>query len=413
MGLMNGVRVLEIGDRGEQAGKLLSDSGADVIRVEPPGGSTRRDTGPFPDDSPDRNACLTFLYLNTNKRGVTLAVDQERGLALWQRLVAGADLVIDSAGPGTLERVGAGYEALGKPARVVWCSITPFGLSGPWRDWAANDLTSLTMGGPVMSSGYDDHELPPMRPEGEHSLWVAGTYAIATAVSALLLRRRTGVGQLVDVSIHEAVSATTEGAFPNWEYNRTVITRRTGKHATSVDPAKWQYRCTDGRYVVLVGAGVPRSRFAWDYLMKWMGEHDMVGELDDPKYYQAIFVEPGAGIDARHVIEEQVGKFVQMLPSAEVYLRAQEGHLGWALVRMPEENLDDPHWHDREFFAPFEVPGRSEPVLFPTMPYRLSRWPERGGRRGPLIGEHNSEVLGGELGLSADDLAELARDGVI
>ncbi|MSQ30952.1 MAG: CoA transferase [Dehalococcoidia bacterium] len=412
-GPMQGVRVLEIGDRGEHTGKLLADAGADVIRIEPPGGSSRRDVGPFPGDRPDRNACLTFLYLNTNKRGVTLDVTTPQGRDLWRRLVDTADIVLDSSGVDVLEAAGAGYDALGAPARVVWCSITPFGLTGPWRDWAANDLVSMALGGPVMSNGYDDHELPPIRPEGEHSLWITATYAVSASVAALLLRQRTGAGQLVDLSIHESVAATTEGAFTNWEYNQAVVKRRTGRHATVADPADWQYRCADGEYVVLVGAGVPRSKLAWDYLMNWMRESDMVGELDDPRFYRAIFIDPATGTAERRAIEIQVGKFVQTLPGEVVYQRAQEGHLGWTRVRRPEENLDDAHWHDRGFFVPAEVPGRAEPVLYPSVPYLSSTHAGRPARHGPLVGEHNFEVLSKELGLSAADLAGLARAGVV
>lgn len=413
MGPMQGTRVLEIGDRGEHAGKLLADAGADVIRVEPPGGSTRRDIGPFPGDRPDRNACLTFLYLNTNKRGITLDVTTVQGRDLWRRLVETADIVLDSTGVDVLEEAGAGYDALGEPSHVIWCSITPFGLTGPWRDWAANDLVQMALGGPMMSSGYDDHELPPIRPEGEHSLWITATYVVSATVAVLLQRQRTGVGQLVDLSIHESVAATTEGAFMNWEYNQAVVKRRTGRHATVADAADWQYRCVDGEYVVLVGGGVPRSKTAWDYLMNWLREYDMVGELDDPRFYRAIFIDPATGTAERRAIEIQVGKFVQMLPAEEVYQRAQEGHLGWTRVRRPEENLDDAHWHDRGFFVPVEVPGQAAPVLFPSAPYLFSAHTGRASQRGPLVGEHNFEMFVKDLGLNATDLTELSRAGVI
>src|SRR5262245_41475429 len=140
-GPVQDIRVLEIGDRGEPAGKMLADAGADVIRIEPPGGSVRRDMGPFPGDKPDRNACLSFLYNNANKRSVTLEVTKPAGLEIWKKLLATADIVIDSSGTGVLDKVGAGYETVDAPSKLIWTSFTPFGATGPWANWEANDLT--------------------------------------------------------------------------------------------------------------------------------------------------------------------------------------------------------------------------------------------------------------------------------
>lgn len=218
-GPMTGVRVVEVGDLGEVAGKLLADAGAEVIRVEPPAGARSRHTGPFVDDRADPNASLHFAYLNTNKRGVTLDLAADGAAAAWRALIETADVVIDAAGPGVLEGLGVGRDACQDLERLVWCSITPFGLTGPWRDRPTNDLVSMALGGIVMMCGYDDHELPPVRPDGEHSLAMGGEYASMGIIAALLERERTGHGALLDVSIHECVAGTTEGAFWNWEYN--------------------------------------------------------------------------------------------------------------------------------------------------------------------------------------------------
>src|SRR5579885_2284395 len=171
MGPLDGLRILEIGDRGEVTGKLLADDGADVLRVEPPGGAETRRLGPFTGDRPGPSASLHFAYFNTSKRGITLDLASADGAALWRRLVERADVVVDSSGPGVLERLGVGYDAFRAHTRLIWCSITPFGLTGPWRDWTVTDLVSLALGGPMASTGYDDHTLPPIRAEGRHSLW--------------------------------------------------------------------------------------------------------------------------------------------------------------------------------------------------------------------------------------------------
>ena len=182
-----GLRIIEIGDLGEVAGKLLADAGADVIRVEPPGGAPSRHTGPFPGDRPDTNSSLHWAHFNTSKRGITLDIETADGLALWWRLVEGADAVIDGAGHGALDAAGAGWEEAARRfdgKQLVWCSVTPFGREGPWADWASNDLVQIALGGPMMSTGYDDHELPPIRGGYDHSLWMGGEYATIAILGA-------------------------------------------------------------------------------------------------------------------------------------------------------------------------------------------------------------------------------------
>ena len=286
-GPMTGVHFAEVAHLGEVAGKLLADAGADVIRVEPPRGARTRHTGPFVDDRADPNACLRYAYLNTNTRGVTLDLDAPGAADAWRRLIETADVVIDAAGPGGL---GAGHEAASDLERLVWCSITPFGLTGPWRDRPTNDLVSMALGGIVMMNGYDDHELPPVRPDGEHSLAMGGEYASMGIIAALFERERTGRGTLLDVSIHECVAGTTEGAFWNWEYNGVNPERKTGRHAGTVE--EWQMASDEGGYVVVFGGGVPRSRNSLRDLLARMDEHDAAGDLHDPRYEALLTTSP-------------------------------------------------------------------------------------------------------------------------
>ena len=412
MGPLEGLRALEIGDSGEVAGKLLADAGVDVIRVEPLTGARTRHAGPFVADVPDVNRSLRYQYLNTSKRGITLNVDNGDGVALWSRLVPRVDIVIDSLGPTALDDRDAGYEQFTDHERLVWCSITPFGRSGPYRDWAVTDLVSMAMGGPPMSSGYDDHGLPPIRSDGEHSYAIAGEYAVAATLAAVLQRERTGVGQLVDLSIHEAVSATTEGAFANWEYLGSIVQRQTGRHAAVDVSAPSQYRCADGKYILLLGGGIPRTRAIWASLLEWMDEHDAAGDLHDARYEEVIFTDPRSHPEERRHVAETVGRFAERLDSEELYRRAQSMHMPWGVVRSPEDNLGDPHWEDRGFFVEGEVNGHPSTVRYPGAPYRFTKSPVRMRSRAPLLGEHNTEVFG-ELGLDGAELSRLAGAGVI
>ena len=413
MGPLAGLRALEIGDRGEIAGKLLADAGADVILVEPPAGARSRRSGPFVGDRPDPNGSLRFAYFNTSKRSITLDPPNADGRALWAALVAGRDLIIDSCGPDVLDRAGAGYHSFGSHVRLIWCEITPFGRDGPWRGWEANDLVSMALGGPMASTGYDDHSLPPIRPEGDHSLWLAGEYAAIGIVAALLQREHDGIGQYLDVSIHEAVSATTEGAFANWEYFSQISQRQTGRHASTIPTGPWQYRCRDGGYVNLMGGGIPRNPRSWQGLLAWMDEEGAADDLHDPKYEAVLFKAPRLASSERQHMLRVIGSFVQRLTAEEVYRRGQALHLPWGIIRRPEENLFDPHWQDRGFFVEAALPGAEAFVRYPGAPYRFTATPAVMRRRAPLLGEHNHDVYAGELGLSTADLLALSRSGTI
>jgi crotonobetainyl-CoA:carnitine CoA-transferase CaiB-like acyl-CoA transferase len=395
-GPLTGLTAVEIGDRGEVAGKLLADAGADVIKVEPPEGAAARHRGPFVDDRPDPNGSLRFAALNTSKRGVTLDLAQPRDAGRWRALVQASDIVIDSAG---LDALHLGYASFATHERLVWCSITPFGLNGPRRDWVVTDLVSMALGGPPMSTGYDDHAIPPVRPDGEHSLAIGGEYAVVGIMTAILQRARTGRGQLVDVSIHEAVSCTTEGAFPNWEYFRRHVQRQTGRHAAAITTPQWQHRCADGQYILLMNGGVPRSPEILDRLLAWMDETGAAEDLHDPKYRQVLFSDPSVDNPDRVHVAEVIGRFVRTMPAEEVYRRGQALHMPWGPVRNPEDNLDDPHWQDRGFFIECEVPGTERVVRYPGAPYRFTKSPVAISRRAPLLGEHNTEVFRA-LGLS-------------
>lgn len=397
-GPLAGLTALEIGDRGEVAGKLLADAGVEVVRVEPPEGARTRHTGPFPGDVPDPDASLRFAYLNTNKRGVTLSLGEAEDAARWGALVAQADVVIDSTDAGALDDLDLGYEALGPGSpRLVWCAITPFGLTGPRRDWATTDLVSMALGGPPMSTGYDDHDLPPIRSDGEHSFWMAGEYAVAGIVAALLQRTLTGEGQLVDVSMHEAIAGTTEGAFESWEYRGRINQRQTGRHSAPDPTPPSQFLSGDGQYLQILGSGVPRRKHLFPLLLEWLDEHDAAEDLHDPAYSRALYDGEGDTAAATRHVGEVIERFVAMRPAGELYRRAQGMHLPWGPVRWPEENLDDPHWDDRDFFVEAPVPGVSEPVRYPRAGYRFTATPVEHRRPAPRLGEHNEEVFG-ELG---------------
>lgn len=417
-GPLEGLRVIEIGDRGEVAGKLLADAGAEVIRVEPPTGARSRHIGPFVGDRADVNHSLAFHARNTSKRSVTLGLQSELGRDLLRGLVSWAEVVIDSSGPDVLAQHAVGYDAF-EDDRLIWCSITPFGLTGPWRDWAHADLVNLALGGSMMSTGYEDHDLPPIRPDGEHTVAMSNEYAVSAMLAALWLRddNRPGAGrgEFIDLSIHEAASATTEGSFANWEYMGRVVQRQTGRHASADGTPPWQYLCADGKYILLMGGGVPREKRILDALIAWIDETkpELAERLRTPEVEVVLYRDPRSHPEVRTMVATAIGEFVQSRPSEEVYRRGQSLHLPWGLVRKPEENLDDPHWEERGFFWTGEAPGHPTPVRYAGAPYLMNASPVRMRRRPPLLGEHNHDVYVGMLGVAQAELADLAKAGAI
>jgi crotonobetainyl-CoA:carnitine CoA-transferase CaiB-like acyl-CoA transferase len=419
-GPLAGLRVVEVGgERGQWAGKLLADMGADAIKVEPPTGAAARRIGPYAGDLPGPDRSLFFWAANTSKRGVTLDPGHPDGPPLLGRLLAGADVLVESLAPGALDALGLGPEELAAASpRLITVSVTPFGQSGPWRDFAVTDLTQMALGGPMWSCGYDEEDAPgapPIRPDGHHAAAMAGVYAANAVLAALLERDRSGLGQWIDLSVHEACAATTEGAFPTWEYTGRIVRRQTGRHAQATHTQPWQHRCADGRHVNLMGGGIPRNPTSWRPLVRWMDEHALADDLTDPRFEETMYLPPAeraGNPDAAHVMEV-LHAFIRSIPAEEAYRRGQACRLPYGLIRSPEENLADPHWADRGFFREIEHPELSARYPYPGAPYKFSRTPGGPRHRAPLLGEHNVAVYCGELGLGRDELRRLFEAGVV
>src|SRR5215472_12161618 len=165
-GPLEGLRVLELADEtGQFCGKLLGDLGADVVKIEPPGGEPCRRIGPFVDDVPHSERSLSFWYYNTSKRGITLDIATPDGRDVLRRLAATADVILETFRPGHLSSLGCGYQALNEQnTGLILCSLTPFGQTGPWRDYLSSDLLHMAAGGEMASSGYDEADVSNAQP---------------------------------------------------------------------------------------------------------------------------------------------------------------------------------------------------------------------------------------------------------
>jgi crotonobetainyl-CoA:carnitine CoA-transferase CaiB-like acyl-CoA transferase len=391
------LRIIEVCDElGQFAGKLLADMGADVIKVEPPEGSGARRIGPFVRDMPGPNRSLNFWYHNTNKRSVVLdlagsAPDRER----FKDLVRTATLVLEDQPPGRLPSLGLGYEQLRAASPgLIMCSITPFGQDGPWANYASSDMVGLALGGPMNMNGYDPDDAPgapPIRGHGDQGYNTACHFAVHGIMAAVLHRDRTGEGQYVDCSMHEALACTVEVGMPYYLYKRQDVLRQTGRHAAAVRTERWIYRASDGRDVVVFGVG--RDNESWRRIKAWFQERGFGKQFDEERFDSPQARQPARGTQEAKEILEEVGSFIGAHDSEYVYRGGQERDQSWGVVRSPDETLHDPHWWDRKFFVYVTGEGLEGHAAMPGPPYLFSATPWELRRPAPKLGEHTAEVL--------------------
>jgi crotonobetainyl-CoA:carnitine CoA-transferase CaiB-like acyl-CoA transferase len=396
------VRVLEHAQMvsGPHCAKLLADLGAEVVKIEPPRtGDRARSVGPFPEGVPHPERSGLFLYLNANKRGVTLDPATVAGRRLLGSLVEWCDVLIEGPPGVRLGDVGLGYEALAaRRPELVMVSITPFGSTGPYRDYTSSELVTFHASGLgyVTPRGATDPAKAPLKAGGRLAEFFAGLNGAVAAMAALIARRRTGRGQHVDVSKQECLlpmlrrdvaAYTSEGEVASrlmrsWKIapNDIVPCRDGHVFIAAVEEAQWQ------RLVELMGtpAWAADSRF-----------RDRLGRAANWESLKPL-----------------IEGWTRQRTKAEICRAAQASRVPISPVSTAADILASPHLAAREFFVEIEHPDAgSRP--YPGAPYRFSATPWRVRRRAPRLGEHNDEVYGEWLGRSADELATLGCAGVI
>lgn len=410
VGPLNGLRVLDLSDpKGHYTGKLLAGLGADAVKIEPPGGDVGRTYGPFLDDQPGQGRSLYWWNYAAGKRSLVLDLDSADGLELFLRLSESADVVLETAAPN-----GRPFDPIALSERypdLVVVSLTPFGQTGPWRDWSWSDGVALALGGPMGSCGYDNIPgAPPIRPTEHHAGHIAGYFAAAGAATALYERQQSGLGQHLDIAIHECCAFTIESSAPWALYARHPLIRQTGRHAGPQPTEPWQYPTADDRLINIFG--MPRSEASWLALVAFIQEHGMGQNLSDFELLDGRKRQLGLKQPSVELMLADIADFIAAHDSDEIYAGAQAAGAAWSVIRTPDEPLADEHWHERGFFVDVEHDEWGRTVTYPGAPYLLSQTPWRHGRRAPLLGEHTTEILCGELGLSVPEIAALAAAGV-
>jgi benzylsuccinate CoA-transferase BbsE subunit len=385
----DGLKVIELANdpSGEMTGLQFVKLGAEVIKVEPPEGSPSRHAGPFIDDKPDPDRSLEYWYYNGGKRSVVIDLHSGGGRADLDRLIAAADVFVVAVHPRQLRALGLDLAAIAAThSRLIVVSITDFGLTGPWTEYQSSDLVALATSGLLITSGYDDHSIPPIRPGGNQAYHTAASFAHQSVLLGLLQRQQTGGGGLIDVSIQEAAAVTVELANPYWFYPRALVQRQTCRHAQPVPTQSAIFQCADERWVYF--ALILSDAKPWNALVEWMDSLDLAIDLKDPAYDELVHRQQ----NFPH-IQDLVEVFFLVQDSSVVYHEGQKRGLPIGVLNAPEDLFDDEHLLARDFFQPVDEPGFGT-VRMPAAAYRFSTMSTVAPQPAARLGENSAGVLG-------------------
>jgi len=394
---LDGIRVLDLTqyEAGPSCTQMLAWLGAEVIKIEPPTGEPGRTAL---SDKRGEDAWF-FLLLNSCKKGVTLNLKSERGRAMFLDLVKTADVLVENMGPGAMDRLGLGWEALhALNPRLIAASVKGFGGGGPYADYKSFEWIAQAMAGAMSMTGAPDG--PPTKAIGGLADTGAGLHTVIGILAAIIQRQTTGVGQQVEVAQQEAVVNLLRIHLRE-SYATGKPAPRQGNRSAAAAPSNI-YRCRPGGpndYVFIHCATVDM----WKALTRIVGRPEMA---DDPRYHDRR--------DRVQIVDEidaMIEAWTEKRGKHEVMEIMAGAGVPCGAVLDSTEILSDPHLRRRRFIVDLEHPRRGSYPM-PGNPVRLTDSPTTIGRS-PLLGEHNAEVYGRLLGYTPDQIEQLKREGVI
>ena len=398
---LSGLRVLDLTDeKGVYGTKLLADLGAAVIRVEPPGGDALRDHGPFLGQISGQNRSLYWAYMNTSKRSITLKLDTDDGRGILQRLAATVDVIAVSGDAGEVRALGI-ESLLGANEKLIASAITPFGLTGPFQDWTGNDFIGWATGGLMFSTG--DPDRPPVSPAPIAELsHILASYLVSFSTLAAVRQLNRGArGQLVEVSLQQAVAtASGEAGVTAFIDDARLRTRNGNKRPMS---APFGHFATNDGFAAAILALMPAH---WDALAAWIHEktgHE--GALDE-SLRGPSFARSG---DLLEVADFFTTELAAQYSRQELFEEGQRRGISITPVNDPAASAQDPQLAYRNYWTEIEVGGKS--IKSPGAPARHSKIPWS-ARPAPTVGQHNVEVYA-SIGIDEAELERLANLGVV
>ena len=394
-GALGGVKVLDLSEdiAGSFCARLLADYGAEVLKLEPPGGAALRRMGPFFQDDPHPEKSLFFLVLNLNKKGATLNLQTETGQALLKRLVPHVDVIVESYRPGYLASLGLGYQDLQalNPA-LTMTSVTPFGQEGPYSQYRGEEIVNYAMGMIMSISGVQGRE--PLKHGGFQAQYEGGLFAAAATSIALFAQEYSGVGEHIDVSITECVASTMMASQTIYPFMGGTQTRRRASGSMFGNPMP----CQDGWIIVQTGGGA-----SWEDLAEFFQCPEMLEERFANRAQRA---ENGEELD-RIVVDS-----IKERDKWELFPKAAESRMLFGLVQTPSELAQCPQLESRDFYREIEHPVIGK-IRVPAELFKLSETPYRLTAPAPTLGQHNREIYVDGLEYNIQQFTQLRQLNVI
>ena len=403
---LTGIHVIDAstGIAGPYAGKMLADYGADVIKLElPDSPDSSREVGAFPDGVPHSEKSALFLHLNAGKRGITLDPSTSDGRRIFTELAAQCDVVIESFRPGTMAEWGVGYHDLREVrSNIIMTSVTPYGQTGPHKDYEFTELTIFAAGGAMHREGLPERE--PLRYGAEIAQYFSGTTAAAATMIALFGVVMHGEGEWIDISMQECMAGHPHqvGRRTPWIYGNEPDPRKPPRLAAAGmrEPyAVGSFRCKDG-YVSFLPLG---SRM-WPQLARMIDRPDLI---NDPR-----FRSPDNRTERREELEAIFQAWFDEHTRMEVFAAGQREMLPCAPIMETQEALENPHFRERSYFVDLMHPDAGR-LAYTGSPFRLSDTDAIPNTPAPRLGEHNAEIFGGMLNIAPSELAQLRAKGVV
>lgn len=392
---LDGVTVLDLGQiyNGGYAGLLLALGGAHVVKIEPPGGENLRRRGAV------GGAGYPFVMLNSNKDGVTLDLKHPRGKELFLALVERADVVLENFTPGTMDRLGLGHRQLLEiNPRLVYGASSGYGSTGPYKDHLAMDLTVQAMAGVMSTTGFPDQ--PPVKAGPAVCDFAAGIHLYAGIVTALFQRERTGRGEVVEVTMHEAIYPTLMSSLGLlFGGDGTTPTRTGNRHSGLAESPYNVYPTSDG-FIAIICV----TETHWQRLTEAMGRPELAS--DDR------FATLGARVARMDKVDEVVSAWTSGQARDDLVDTLCRAAVPCAPVKDLAEVVADPNLWERGMLQRLEHPELGE-VVAPHSPIRFGDGKRGDLRPSPSLGQHNRQVLGELLGLDDRSIDELIAEGVI
>jgi crotonobetainyl-CoA:carnitine CoA-transferase CaiB-like acyl-CoA transferase len=388
---LSGIKVLDLTQiyQGPYAAFLFASAGADVIKVEPVAGERLR--GPGGPRTP-----LSFAMLNSNKKSITLNLQTEEGQDLLKQLVEIVDVLLENYAPEVMDRLGLGWDALKQlNPRLVYCSGTGYGLSGPDRDTLAMDHTIQAASGLMSVTG--DEDSPPSRAGGTPCDIMGGIHMYAGALAALQGRATSGLGTRVEISMLESMYFTLASELSILHSSGETPPRNSARSPSNIAPYG-RYPCKDGWIAIMC---VAESH--WHGVLSVIGHES---EKDNHDYRNSM-----ARKKREHLVDAMINEWSVTQTREEAYEKLRAKKVPVAPIRSLQEVQSDPHLHERGMLYDKHHSELGD-VTLPTSPIRFSEYDLMEPGFYPELGEHNEQVYG-TLGLAAEMLSDLKKKGVI